>query len=450
MAKIDDCLIRQRRVQEDLHALLHQADFTGIFDPDLEPLCEQVKASERDVVVALFNLLLEGERGTETLAYLLLKDLDSDLAAARARELLQYPRLTARQRQRLNDILTAWAFDLWAREVEGPVTHLDAPETQRLLGLLGQDSVEPEEVGLLWLWSTRMIVPSIRAALLESLMATRSPRALAAAWVELAEGEPEVLLRLTRALAKRPEVEAGELLQQLAEHPELAVRIEADQRLRARPALGTKDPRPIFQKAVLHESPSTGYHVVVFGARKPRGRCGVVSAILDSWDSGLVDCWGQNRLFPEDLDVVFLCGGRLAPASAPKPLDGRKAAGWLVEGEELTRRRGDPIPVQWPIWRHLLRAVPDPVPPRDVVFGLVCQQCRRPIRREDETGEIPLVLGTVAICPTCLAAPRPCAGCESPLQPRSAHAITHPESPRVDFYCDACYAKRIPVDHRAH
>lgn len=441
MANIDDFLIQRGRVQDALRSVLDSPDFTGLFDPNLEQIQELTSGSESEVVHALFNLMLEAEPKTETLAYILLKDLDSDLAAVRARELLHHPRLTDRQHTRLDNILKSWSYELWSREIEVPIEHFDAPEIQRLLTLVSQGSLEEEELGVLWVWATRMIVPPVRMAVLETLFADPSTLALAAAWVEAAEGDPEVIVRMPHWLAKRPEVEAGELLRHLSDHRDLGIRVEADQRLRARRTLGTTDPRPLFRKALIHESPSTGIHVVAYAAEGPSGGCRVVAGIVDSWDRGLVDCWAQNRLFPEDLDVVFLLPGRLVSPSTPRELPSREAAGWLIEGEKLAARRGAELPIAWPVWRRFLRAATEPIAPRDVVFGLVCQECRNPIRRE-ENKPIPLVLADLALCPDCLAAPGHCSNCNSPLPHRAAHAVTHPESHRIDFYCDSCHALR--------
>ncbi len=444
MVRIDESLLERDRVRRDLRRLLKQSDFTGLFDPNIDALREAVNATGQEVVWALFDILLEGRKPEDSLAYILLKDLDHELSATRAMELLTYPRLKEPQRGRLRDIVASWSIDLWAEEVTEPIASAASPEAQRLVELLSQKNVTEEEAGLVWVWARQMILPEVRCRLLGPVFALETGGALAIAALELVEGESRVLTQVARLLGTRPEVEADQYLQDLETHSDLMVREEAEAARRHRKRHEQRDPRPTFHGARIYESQSTGMHVLSFGVETTPGHGMAVSVIVDSWDGGLVDCWGQNRLLLRDMNVVFSAAGRLLEREGKgRGLTGREAAGWLFAAEKLSRDRSRSLPPQWPIWRRLLRSVREPIPPPgDVVFGLVCLECREPIRRDTSEVPGPLVVGPIALCGVCLEKDRTCSRCGRPVSPRKSHAVTHPHSPHLAFFCDSCYAKK--------
>lgn len=446
---MDDCLARQQKARERLARWMSEETLEALFEPSIEQFRRHSDASASAVVEALFRFLLEENSPLDTYAYIALKDLDEERAAGRAQALLDYPNLSASQRERLQDVLASWRGDLWARDLTGPVGRLEDPAAAGLARLLNSGELEENEAGHLWVWVTHVMSPAVRMRILEEYFAKPQAPVMAITAVEVENGDSAALMALAPLLARRPEPEAADWLRVLAESPSLAVRAGAAKALDAR-ALATggapvsASPAPAA-RAWLDPKPLSGFCHAILAVEMPPGRWLLICALIDFWDAGLLDVWVQGRLRLADVEALLPPLARQAGVAEMRPADPGETAGWMLEAEALARRRGEEIPPFWPVWRRILRAVPGARAPRGVVFGLLCRECRAPIHRprpEEEPSISPLVLGSVALCQECLRAKTQCEACGARIDPLTARAVAHSNSLSVELLCENCYQHR--------
>ncbi|MCH8859387.1 MAG: hypothetical protein IID54_07415, partial [Proteobacteria bacterium] len=248
------------------------------------------------------------------------------------------------------------------------------------------------------------------------------------------------------------------ILERLGQSSDMGIRLAAEESLgilrASLPDLSSGDDlafplgQGVFHKAYVSHDPLCGQYSVIYSRRAEDGSIRFCTALIDTWDTGLKDMWGNvcasDEAFEElvaSLDMSIQDEEEEAEFryEAAKP---EFALFLLRRAEALTLDRGYDFPKHHALWGQLYSEEPDP-PSFNIAFGLECLECRRSIQMSDaDAGEMPsLIVEEFAVCGECLREKMHCANCGGLVDGTYPRAIPDFEARRVDLFCGACYDK---------
>ncbi|MCX7017097.1 MAG: hypothetical protein NTW86_31800 [Candidatus Sumerlaeota bacterium] len=516
--RIDDSLVERHEARRTIETVLRRR-VQSVDDAEVKRVAREIRRLSPQAEETLLDIYLAdpGELGHSAL--LMLSEMPHEKADRRLDALLARRGMSDKE---LTQLLTAKAFLQGVPEDAFHVLAQHGDPQELMLRITGQmwEKFSAEEAAALWIEQFAKLEPGERATVLDLFLQKPCPSLLGIARVEARSGDRAIELQIAERLADFPYPGAVALLEELGRSPHIDARLAADHSLaalrRKAPELASIDPKGDwnlgggqFYEAYTMEDPLEGQFIVIYSRQAADGLIRFCSALIDSWDRGLVDMWGGVNHSKEEFQDVAYGGGMKAgaddadepavDAEEGPPEDGeaiddkelaealsflqRAAKGKAGEdrkdsrdfafedaeddevplahsdfveaapeyvvfllraAEDLSRRRGYPLPLTWRVWRDLYAA--EPVSHEDfaVKFGKTCAGCGNDVRpgTKKSRKSAPAVFDSVVLCPSCLAAKNRCADCGRKIDPMKAMTMVDRVEERVEFFCDRCGEKR--------
>jgi hypothetical protein len=181
-----------------------------------------------------------------------------------------------------------------------------------------------------------------------------------------------------------------------------------------------------------------GQFGVVYAVKSEAGLIKFCSVLIDSWDRGVVDCWGDvGKKEKEFVSIVGALDKEIEQFSY-REVDSNYALHLLREGVRLATKRGYQLPNEFRVWQPLIEEQPYRARSYGITFGLECLQCGKWIRFEHKKESV-WVLGEVALCAACVSQKSKCEHCGGRLTVTESYALVTPSSDHVEVICKRCY-----------
>jgi len=448
VAKIDDSLVQRYALREKiLTALCQHLQKTKPQTRDaLQRLKRRLLRTSSRAPEMLLEIMLTERKPESNLALLLLEQMESAAVKRRMQELFRDPKLTERQRAKL---ATLKALQEEQEETSlGEISVHDSVIGNLLeITELIWSNLEDEEIGLLWLEDYFHLPIEEKWALVRFFLDRGQRFYLPIIRLELATQDSEGVKYILEKLRNFVYPETVILLEQWAEHSEVAVRICAQsvlatvrKALRKRQDEISARPAYSFYKAYVGEDALAGQFGVVYAVRSDAGFIKFCSVLIDTWDRGIVDCWGDvGKKAKEFASIVRALDKEIEQFSYEK-VESKYALYLLHEGMRLTTKRGYALPNEFRVWQPLIEQQPYQPCNYGVTFGLACLECGNWIRFEQEKESV-WVLGQVALCATCVSQKSQCEHCGGRLVVAEAYALVNPSSDHVEVICKRCFSR---------
>lgn len=448
MAKIDDSLVQRYALREKiLTALCQHLQKTKPQTGDaLQRLKRHLLRTSSRAPEMLLEIMLTERKSESNLALLLLEQMESAAVKRRMQELFRDPKLTERQRAKL---ATLKALQEEQEETSlGEISVHDSVIGNLLeITELIWSNLEDEEIGLLWLEDYFHLPIEEKWALVRFFLDRGERFYLPIIRLELATQDSEGVKYILEKLRNFVYPETVILLEQWAEHSEVAVRLCAQsvvatvrKALRKRQQEISARPAYSFYKAYVGEDALAGQFGVVYAVRSDAGFIKFCSVLIDTWDRGIVDCWGDvGKKAKEFASIVRALDKEIEQFSYEK-VESKYALYLLHEGMRLATKRGYALPNEFRVWQPLIEQQPYRPCNYGVTFGLECLECGQWIRFEQEKESV-WVFGQVALCAVCVGKKSECEHCGGRLTVAEAYALVNPSSDHVEVICKRCFSR---------
>jgi hypothetical protein len=448
VAKIDDSLVERHALREKILTALcqHLEKTQPQTGETLERLKRRLMRTSSKAPELLLDIMLTERKAESNLALLLLEQIESAAVKRRLQELLRDPKLTERQRAKLATLKA-----LQEEQEEETIGKLGLHD-----GVIGNlleitelvwSHLEDEEIGLLWLEDYFHLPIEEKWGLVRFFLERGKRFYLPIISLELTTHDTEGIKYILEKLRNFVYPETVALLEKWIEHSDVAVRFCAQSVLaRVRKALRKQQqevsarPKYFFYKAFVGEDALAGEFGVVYAVRSDTGRIKFCSVLIDSWDRGITDCWGDVGKKPKEFESTVRALDKKIEQFSYQEVDGNYGLYLMHEGVRLAERRGYPLPNEFRVWQPLIEQ--QPYRPRNygITFGLECLQCGKWIRFEHEKESV-WVFGQVALCASCVSQKSQCEQCGSPLIVTESYALVSPSSDHVDVICKRCFSR---------
>jgi len=442
-AHIDDTLVQAHQLRERVRTLVESLEPETLTVEETREIGKRLAAEGPKALRALIDCLFDENEKTHRTALVLLSEIHDPSLLETIREILKRPQLPEKVRVAL------LAVEALHQDEDEPDEDTGEPPDLSLQSLLQfaesfWEHLEMEEISLLWCENFASEPPDERLAMLEALMSSNNPKLLGIARLEMALGNEKILQFLAHNLRMFDSPKAVRLLEDLLGHPDLVVRTLAEESLAEiksrRGATAAKPDRPQrrFYRAHLASDNFSGHHSIVYAVKESDGLIKFLVALLDRWDRGVVDCWGNVRYSPEEFKDLLETMAEDFGDLPQKRITKQTALTYLHKAVDLNAHRNHPLPLEFYVWCHLFeneRYRPDPAVPE---FGADCGVCHKPVRTGPRLPP-PWVFGDLVICDNCSKRTFRCPICGSRLS-LSECLLVHGESDNeIDLRCPHCF-----------
>ena len=446
MGKIDDILVqRYQRRAALLFQLKHFVE-KKISLEGLPRLKKEIRLEEKEIPSLLFDIMLEEKGEVSNLALLLLTEHSTPEVMQAAERLVSSPRLSQMQSSRLA------AFLLLQQEQKGFVSKsLQTGEgIAKLLRFLEAfwQQVDPLDVGRIWLEDYYDLPVREKIPLLKSLFATQSPSYLPIFSMELASPHVSVSRFIAAELASIQHEKTLLMLRSFPVLRDMAARLSVEDTIKTlekRRKEGDLSPQErdnpfLFYKAFAAEEESAGFVSVIFSKRQDKGPIRFMFTLIDRWDKGIMNCYGDVVEEEASLhQVVHLLNEQSGPIQYSRTK--REYALWILrKAEELTISRGYSLPPEYLLCRFLLWDEEAPARNYPLSFGLTCCECGAAIHMSKDFGAT-WIIGDIGLCPECIEKKNHCENCGVPIKPELSYALSRPDIHHITVICESCYKK---------
>lgn len=437
--------MRSSRVRERVLQLLasHQAENLSV--EEARTLAGRILRRGPEAVRVLFDCLFdESDPNTHRLAVLLLTEMNEPAVLERIHELLHRPQLPEKVRVAL---LAVEAL----HEGSADATHVPPGLSDLSLDSLLQftenfwETMELEEITMMWRENFSAEPPDDRLCLLEALMKSAHPKMLGVVRLEMALNDVKILQFLAEHLGQFRDPMAGRLLHKMLDHPDLVVRTLADQSLarwRKQAELPHPDasglPALRFYRAHMATDDWSGQYSLIYAVKSPDERIRFVVVLLDRWDRGIIDCWGCVRYSIEEFERLLVTMSRDFSNLRQRRIAKRTALTLLRKAEALNLERKHPLPLEFAIWAHLFedeRFQEDPAIPE---FGVDCGICQKPLRTGPRLSP-PWVFGKMVVCHHCSGRVLRCPTCGGSTTLAECLLTREDSHGPIDLRCPHCF-----------
>ncbi|MCX8036591.1 MAG: HEAT repeat domain-containing protein [Candidatus Sumerlaeia bacterium] len=445
--RVDDVLVRSVRVRNQTLKLLAEQPVEDLSVQQTRALARRIQRRGPHAIQALFDCLFDEEDpNRQHLAIMLLIEMKDAYVQKRIHQLLQRPDLPERVRVAL---LAVEALSDESLQASPSVGHLSEISLDSLIQFTDSfwESMEVEEIAMMWSQHFLNEPPAERLRLIEMLMKSAKPKMLGIAYIELIYGDTKILQFLAEKLGMFNDPMAVGLLESLLDNPDLMVRTNADRslaRIRQRRTLGPPPesdllPRDRFYRAYIVSDPLSGHYSLVYAVKSPNGLIKFLVALLNRWDRGVTDCWGCVRYTIEEFNELIATMSRdfadLNQSRIPK----RTAQTFLYRAMELNQRRGYAFPPEFSVWSNLFIKDAFTEDERVPEFGPDCSLCQKPLRVPSHG--VPWVIGDLVICPACSRRSLRCPACGGRAKPADC-LVTQGNSrddEKINLRCPHCF-----------
>lgn len=443
-ARVDDTLVRSYEVRQQILKTISAHQAGGLTVEDSRALAADIQQQGAPAIQAVIDCLFD-DPNVQRIALMLLTEIDDPVLIEKIQAMLQRPHLPEQVRAAL------LAVEALHGDVSRPEEDLAPPPDVSVDSLLELyegflEGLEMEELAVMWGENFADEAAEDRLALLELLMQSAHPKMLGVARLEIAKGDIKILQFLAEHLGQYEDPLAARLLEDMLVHPDLVVRTLAEQSLvqlkrrsvsRAERWHEKVPARPRFYRAHLAADERTGHYSLVYAVKMPDDTIKFFVVLLERWDRGIVDCWGNARCTPEQFAELLRSMTADFADLRQKRITKGTALTYLERAMELNVRRNHPLPLELSVWMHLIenqRFRSDPDVP---AFGVDCSYCRNPIRTGPRTP--PLVLDDLVVCPKCSKRKLKCPVCEGATTFSECLLIREDSDDPIGLRCPHCF-----------
>lgn len=451
---MDDTLVRNHRLRRRIHQMIAGQRAESLSVDDAREMAARIQRKGPQAVQALFDRLFDEEdRNGHRLAIMLLTEMDDPVVFEKIHALLKRPHLPEKVRVAL---LAIEALRGDASSGGAPLLTDGLPElTLDSLLQFSEDfweTMEMEEVSMLWRENFADEPPEDRLLMLEMLMKTAHPKLLGIANLEIAMGNVKIVQFLAQKLGQFDGPLPIRILQRLQSHPDLVVRTLADLSLeqvreRARSASPPKAP-PLpearFYRAHMATDAMSGHYSLIYAVKSPDGQIKFLVVLLDRWDRGVIDCWGCVRYSTEEFNQLLAAMARDFADLQQRRITKRPALTLLTNAMELNVRRRHALPLELAVWCHLFDHEPFKNDPSIPEFGVDCGVCRKPLRTGPRLAP-PWVLGDLVVCHRCSKRSLRCPMCGGSATLSECLVTREDSRGQIDLRCPHCF-ETFPIN----
>jgi len=454
--RVDDSLVQRHQARSKIEALLRRNMGQRFREKALASLANRILAVSPAAQAILLDMYLDNDNELGHMALLVLAETPQEETLRRVDEHLDRGHLSQQDALRLMMVKT-FIKDDPDQILQELSRHGDPNEVLgRMAGEMWK-KLEPEEAAMLWLEQYGALEPQDRIALLSLFLEAPCRGLLGVARIEARSDNADIQRLLAERLADFPYPETVPVLEQLCQSANMGVRLAAEHSLGALrsnlPDLFSAEQRGAsfgqgqFYEAYVARDPLSGQYSVIYSQKAADGSIGFCVALIDTWDQGLMDIWGNVGFSPREFHDLIESFG---PASQTDDKDFRYepaekdfALQLLRGAEALSSLRGYELPTEMPLWSDLYAAEPAPSGPSSVAFGLQCLECGAAIRRPRSAQEknAPLIFGDFALCGACLKRKTCCAACGKKVKRADAAIVANLDSARADLFCRDCFER---------
>jgi hypothetical protein len=456
MGKIDDSLVKRYELKETIINELKGVNVASLTAPEVVKINKRLlNLSSRSPEILLEILVTSRELPGE-LVILLLDEMKHKKILNRVNELLKNPSLPDKTRAQL---ITLKALKEYG-EKSAPESFNNKEAVGELLTateMLWRE-LEDEEIGSLWLEGYWRMDRKDKKMLLEVFLKRGERFYLPVFRLEAESEDVEIVRQVARGLARFDDPLAAKILRRLMEHKDMGVRLDAEYSLKQYEAGRKKTPKPQviepsweFYKAFVGEDPRSGQYTVVYSAVSPKGDIKFMNVWIDSWDRGIVDCWGNIRYTPDQLSEMIRTfnqpraeagtGSGKDDYARHREVEKDYAVFLIRKGLELTQNRGHKIPTELFVWWGMIEDEPYDPKEYHVAFGLNCVECGAEIRMGKRRHSMWVIGDGKAVCRRCIRKKKRCENCDAEIKDFSAaFVLFNAESSSVSVICSKCHS----------
>jgi hypothetical protein len=445
MGRIDDSLVKRHQLKETIVKELKGINASGLTSAELKKINRRLlRLSPRSPDILLEILVTSNELPGE-LIILLLDDMKNEKILRRVNEILENPRLAEKTRSHLITLKALKEYtDKPQREVLG-----DKEAVNELLTATETlwRQLENEEIASLWLEEYWQMEKKDKMMLLEVFLKRAEQFYLPVLRLEVENPDVEIVRQVARGLADFDHPVAGKLLRRLLDHKDMGVRLDAEYSLKQFEERGRIAERPEetppqehFYKALVGEDPHSGQYTVIYSTSAPDGSIKFMNVWIDSWDRGIVDCWGNIRYTPDQFSEMIATFNLRSDYVRHREVEKDYAVFLIRKALELTQQRGYHVPTELFVWWGMIEDVPFDPKKYHVAFGLHCLECGEPIQTGKRRPSIWVIGDGKALCPRCVRKKKQCSLCGEHIKDlASAFALVDAETGTISVMCKKCY-----------
>lgn len=444
-ARIDDTL--EKRVQNRQAIRKSLKDFLSKKLPieSVPLLSRTIREKFGDSLDVLLDLLAnETDDNVAHLVILVLSESPQPEMIEAARKMIESPNLSETAHGRLAALLMLFQDDIPGGE------RLSGRESEQFIKFLEAywKSVDPLEVGHIWISEYIKIPPEEKIAMLAHLFRTGSASYLPIYSVEIGSPEREVARFVAENLGSLNHESALQMLKSLPEFPDTALRLAVEQSIKTLErkkrkrelAMSLPAEKMVFYRAYTGFEEDTGHASVIFAKQKPStGAIHVFFTLIDLLDRGVWNSFGMYMETPSEFVEIFHEFNSRHNLISHEESDKSFALWLLQQAEVLSIERGYPLPPEYLLSRRLIWDEKHVARKYEIKFGLNCCECGQPIRCRGGESRDALLSNQVALCQECIKKKTNCESCGAPINPYKCYALGKPELAHVTVICEKCY-----------
>lgn len=443
-ARIDDTLEKRFRNRQAIRESLKKFLSKNLPIESVPQLTDSIRENFGDSLDTLLDILAnETDDNLANLVILVLSDSPQPEIIKAANKMLESPNLSEKARGRLAALLMLFQEDLHNHE------RISSDQSEQFIKFLENywKSIDPIDVGHIWISEYSKITPDEKIAMLAHLFKTGSASYLPIFSVELGSPELKVARFVAENLGILNHENALQMLKSLPEFPDTALRlaIEASiktlERKKRKRELATPLPaeKMVFYKAYTGFEEDTGHASVIFAKQKPgTGSIHVFFTLIDLLDRGVWNSFGLYVETPGEFVELFHEFNSRHNMINHVESDKSFALWLLQQAEALSIERGYFLPPEYLLSRRLIWDEKRVAKNYGIMFGLKCCECGQPIRFRGENKHA-LLSNQVALCHECVEKKTNCESCGAPINPLKCYALGRPEMAHVTVICEKCY-----------
>lgn len=443
-ARIDDHLIERHETRLKLEQLLDTVTDTEDLSPnDIRILRRKARKAGPDVLRQLVEIYA-GETSTRAdVAFLVLNDFPEPQLQPALMEALADPKLAQDTRVRL---LALGTFDPDREaDMEYVFDVIGARPTELIQAFTAAvgDRVEPEELALMWLADFADLPRDERLSLISFFMDEGLPQFMPALEIEAHSTHWQVRGAIARGLRKFECREAMVLAQRLSHDRNPTVRYDAHATMDLLGKIENPEWQfapPKFYECWWSPSPELGSATVLYIARDQRKRFKVCSLLLDTWNRGIVDVWGNLGLSMKDMQDLVADYENEAKNFGVTDMQliqvDRAEVLFLIEQcVRLSDKRHRRMPPEFHVWERLFRHEEFTFDGSKSLFKfeLKCSDCSSMILPNRLRTNV-FLDEQIALCRKCLLKERECSDCKRHYRLGDLHDWDILQS----YHCNCC------------
>jgi hypothetical protein len=447
MGKIDDSLLKRFELKEKIINELKGMNAAALTTPELKRINKNLLQISPLSPELLLEILVGSNELPGELIILLLDEMKDKKILDKVNQLLNKPSLADSTRAQL---ITLKALKEYGEKSAPQFTNKKDSVNDLLTAteMLWRE-LEDEEIGSLWLESYWQMDKNDKLVLLDIFLKRGERFYLPVLRLEAENSDVDIVRRVARGLANFGHPNAEKILQRLLQHNDMGVRLDAEyslKQLKQKPNRPKKIKGPTsrweFYKSFVGEDPGGGQHTVVYSTISPENDIKFMNVWIDSWDRGIVDCWGNIRYTTDQLAEMIRTFNQKDEFVKHREVEKDYVVYLVRKALELTKNRDYKVPMEFFVWWGMMEDEPYDPDKYHVAFGLKCLECGSDIRLGKRRKSVWVFGDGKALCPRCIRTKKLCARCYTEIKdPSTAFVLLDKDSHEVSVVCKKCHEK---------